>query len=100
MHIVPHHGVILLYMLTLFSPGILLFISFSVQVPLCEDHTFQDDHGMFTSPNFPHKYDNDDHCRIDILVDDEMARVRVIFHFFDVEEHHDCKWDYVQVLHS
>ncbi|XP_071499338.1 blastula protease 10-like [Diadema antillarum] len=68
-----------------------------VQAPLCEDQTYRDPKGSLTSPNFPYKYDNDEHCRIDIRLEDEDARVRVIFHFFDVEEHQDCTWDFVQI---
>lgn len=52
--------------------------------------------GSFVSPNFPLPYGHNAECYWTISVA-EGSNVQLVFVEFDLEDHSDCNYDYVQV---
>ncbi|KAL8607578.1 hypothetical protein ACOMHN_003497 [Nucella lapillus] len=55
--------------------------------------------GVLTSPNYPNNYDHDDFC-VWKIVAPEGQRIRLQFTDFSLENHVNCRWDYLELFNG
>ncbi|KAL8573023.1 hypothetical protein ACOMHN_010453 [Nucella lapillus] len=54
---------------------------------------------VLTSPNYPNNYDHDDFC-VWKIVAPEGQRIRLQFIDFSLENHVNCRWDYLELFNG
>ncbi|KAK3579476.1 hypothetical protein CHS0354_028286 [Potamilus streckersoni] len=66
----------------------------------CGQMVYTGEHGFITSPNYPHNYDNNEHCIWVIAVPGDLAIQLHFLDTFDLEEDPSCSYDKINIFSS